>query len=63
MKKLSWITGILVFAAVLLAALGSVCGAVDQMATDQNFYGGMSRAAVAKYLGVEADPQISTKIT
>ena len=63
MKKLSRITGILVFAAVLLAALGSVCGAVDQMATDQNFYGGMSRAAVAKYLGVEADPQISTKIT
>ena len=63
MKKLSWITGILVFAAVLLAALGSVCGAVDQIATDQNFYNGMSRAAVAKYLGVEDDPQISTKIT
>jgi integral membrane protein (TIGR01906 family) len=53
MKKLSWITGILVFAAVLLAALGSVCGAVDQMATDQNFYNGMSRAAVAKYLHAE----------
>lgn len=55
MKKLSWITGILVFAVVLLAALGSVCGAVDQMATDQNFYNGMSRAAVAKYLHAEND--------
>ena len=63
MKKLSWITGILTCLMVLLAALGSVCGAVDQIATDQNFYGGMSRAAVAKYLGVEDDPQISTKIT
>ena len=37
MKKLTWITGVLVFLAVLLAALGAVCGAVDQMATDENF--------------------------
>ena len=63
MKKLSWITGILVFVMVLLAALGSVCGAVDQMATDEQFYSGMSRQAVAKHLGAEDDPQISAKIT
>lgn len=63
MKTLSWITGILTCLMVLLAALGSVCGAIDQIATDENFYGGMSRAAVAKHLGVENDPQISTKIT
>jgi len=63
MKKLSWITGILTCLMVLFAALGAVCGTIDQMATDENFYGGMSRAAVAKYLGVENDPQISTKIT
>ena len=63
MKKLSWITGILTCLMVLFAALGAVCGTIDQMATDENFYGGMSRAAVAKYLNVENEPQISTKIT
>lgn len=63
MKKLSWIAGILTCAMVLLAVLGAVCGAIDQMAADEHFYGGMSRAAVAKYLGVENDPQVSTKVT
>ena len=63
MKKLTWITGILICLAVLLCALGAVCGAVDQLATDENFYGGMSRAAVAKYLGVENDPQVSAQVT
>lgn len=63
MKKLSWITGILTGLMVLFAALGSVCGAIDQIATDENFYGGMSRAAVAKYLNVENDLQISAKVT
>lgn len=63
MKKLSWITGILTCVMVLLAALGALCGAIDQIATDEQFYGGMSRAAVMKYLDVENDPQVSTKIT
>ena len=63
MKKLSFITGILICVMVLLSALGAVCGTIDQIATDEDFYGGMSRAAVAKYLNVENDPQISTKVT
>ena len=63
MKKLTWITGVLVFLAVLLAALGAVCGAVDQMATDENFYSGMSRAAVAKHLNAENDPQADAIVT
>ena len=63
MKKLSVITGILVFVAVLLAALGAVCGAVDQMAADENFYSGMSRAAVTKYLKAENDPQADAAVT
>ena len=63
MKKLTWITGILVFLAVLLAALGAVCGAVDQMATDENFYSGMSRAAVTKYLQADNDPQADAAVT
>jgi len=62
MKKLSWITGVLIGVMVLLAALGSVCGAVDQIATDENFYSGMSRAAVAKYLAVEDDAKITEYI-
>jgi len=60
MTRLSWITGILTCLMVLLAALGSVCGAIDQIAADENFYGGMSRAAVAKYLGVAEDEQSVT---
>lgn len=63
MKNLSWITGILACLMVLLAALGAVCGAVDQIATDAQFYGDMSRAAVACYLNVENDPQADEKVT
>jgi len=62
MKKLSWITGILICVTVLLAALGSVCGAVDQIATDEDFYCAMSRAAVAKYLAVEDEAKITEYI-
>ena len=40
-----------------------MCVAIDQIATDEQFYGGMSRAAVATYLDVENDLQVSTKIT
>lgn len=63
MKKLSWLTGILICVMVLLAAAGSVCGAIGQIAGDEQFYSGMSRAAVAKYLDVESDPQVSAKVT
>lgn len=63
MKKLSWITGILACLMVLFAAMGAVCGAIDQMATDAQFYSGKSRAAVAKYLGAQNDPQADAKVT
>ncbi len=63
MRKLSWITGVLTCVMVLLAALGAVCGAIDQIATDEDFYGGMSRFAVAKHLGVVEDERIVTKVT
>ena len=62
MKKFSWITGILIFMMVLMAALGSVCGAVDQIATDESFYGNMSRTAAAKYLAVEDEAKIAEYI-
>ena len=62
MKKLSWTTGILVCLMVLFAALGAVCGAVDQMARDAHFYGDMSRAAVAKYLNTQDEAQVTDYI-
>ena len=62
MKKLSWITGILTCLMVLFAALGAVCGTIDQMARDAYFYGGMSRAAVKAYLAAESDEQVTQYI-
>ena len=62
MKKLSWITGMLICLMVLFASLGAVCGAVDQMATDKNFYGGMSRAAVEKDLNAQDEAQVTAYI-
>ena len=62
MKKLSWITGILTCVTVLLAALGAVCGAIDQMATDEQFYSSMSRTAVAKYLGAADEDKVTEYI-
>ena len=62
MKKLSFITGVVICLMVLFAALGAVCGTVDQMATDENFYGGMSRAAVAQALNTQDDAQVTAYI-
>ncbi|MBR5560294.1 MAG: DUF1461 domain-containing protein [Clostridia bacterium] len=62
MKKLSFITGVVFCLMVLFAALGAVCGTVDQMATDENFYGGMSRAAVAQALNTQDDAQVTAYI-
>lgn len=62
MNKLSVITGVLTCLLVLLAALGAVCGTIDQMAAKEDFYGGMSRAAVAEYLDVQSDPQADAKV-
>ena len=46
MKKMSWITGVLLCAMIVLSALGSVCNAVWQIAIDETFYNEQSRAAV-----------------
>ena len=62
MKKLSFITGMLICVLLLLAALGAICGTVDQMARDERFYGDMSRAAVAKYLGTQDAAQVTAYI-
>ena len=62
MKKLSFITGALVCVMLLLAALGAICGTVDQMARGERFYGEMSRATVAKHLGTQDEAQVTAYI-
>lgn len=63
MRKTALITGVLVAVMVMLAAAGSVCNAVWQMATCEDFYNGMSRDAVARYLNIQDDPQADQKVT
>lgn len=46
MNKLNWITNALAALMIVLAALGAVCGAAVTIATDEDFYGIMSRHAV-----------------
>lgn len=63
MNKLTWITNILACLMIVLAALGSLCGALTQMAFDPQFYDGMSRQAVAQTLGAEdAEAQVTAYI-
>ena len=62
MKTLSWITGVLICLMALFAALGALCGTVDQMARDAYFYGDMSRAAVAQYLNTQDEAQVTAYI-
>ena len=53
MKKNAAVTVLLIAAAVVLAALGALCGAVVHVAADPNFYARDSRLAVARYMGLE----------
>ena len=46
MNKLNWMTNALAALMIVLAALGAVCGAAVTIATDEYFYGRMSRSAV-----------------
>lgn len=62
MKKLSWMTGAFACLMVLLAMLGAVCGAVHSMATDVDFYCGMSRQAVMDTLGAADEPTVSAYV-
>ena len=62
MKKLSFITGVAICLTVIFVALGAACGAVDQLARDERFYGDMSRAAVAQALNTQDDAQVTAYI-
>lgn len=55
MKKQTWIVGLLAALAVMLAAVGSLCGAVYSEAINPALYGEKSRAAVAQAYGMRDD--------
>lgn len=63
MKRISWITVVLIFLTVVFAAMGSLCGAVDQLATDRHFYSGMSRDAAAQHLGAQDAADRDAQVT
>ena len=53
MKRSAHVTTLLLALAVVLAAVGALCGAVVHVAADPGFYVDDSRLAVAEYLGRE----------
>lgn len=62
MKKMAWITGVLTFLMVLLAALGAVGSAVQHIAADEQFYSSMSRAAVMQDGGFASQEEVTAYI-
>ena len=62
MKKQAWIVGLLAALAVMLAAVGSLCGAVYSEAINPALYGEKSRAAVAQAHGMRDDDAVTAYI-
>lgn len=62
MKKQIWIVGLLAALAVMLAAVGSLCGAVYSEAINPALYGEKSRAAVAQAHGMRDDDAVTAYI-
>lgn len=62
MKHLGWITGALAALMIVLAAVGSLCGAAVNKAHDPAFYCDESIAAVADTLGVRATAGQTLKV-
>jgi len=62
MKGLPFVTGLIAALAVILAALGALCGAVVDAATDQTLYAEASRAAVAREMRLSSEEEITAYI-
>lgn len=62
MKGLPFVTALTAALAVILAALGALCGAVVDAATDQTLYAGASRAAVAQEMRLSSEEEITAYI-
>lgn len=63
MKKMALLTNALAALMMILVVAGALCGAVKSLATDVDFYCGMSRAAVMDTLGVTDDLDVSSQTT
>lgn len=63
MKEMTWLTHVLAALMVILAFVGALCGAVETIATDADFYCGQSRAAVMDTLGVTDELDVSAQTT
>ena len=62
MKKQAWIVGLLAAFTIILAAVGSLCGAVYHEAISPELYGEKSRAAVAQAYGMQDDDAVTAYI-
>ena len=62
MKKQTWIVGLLAAFTVILAAVGSLCGAVYHEAISPELYGAKSRAAVARAYDMSDDAAVTAYI-
>ena len=62
MKKQKWIVGLMAALSVMLAAVGSLCGAIEREAVDPALYGEKSRAAVAQTHGMRDDDAVTAYI-
>ena len=62
MNKQAFVTAILAALAVVLAAVGVLCGSVYGVATDEALYGSQSRQAVAQMLGTQEDAAVTAYI-
>lgn len=62
MNRQAFVTAVLAALAVVLAALGALCGSVFGVATDETLYGGQSRAAVAQMLDTQQDEAVTAYI-
>lgn len=62
MNRQAFVTAVLAALAVVLAALGALCGSVFGVATDETLYGSQSRAAVAQMLDTQQDEAVTAYI-
>ena len=62
MKKQTWIVGLLAAFTVILAAVGSLCGAVYHEAISPELYGAKSRAAVAQAYDMSDEDAVTAYI-
>ena len=62
MRKMAFVTGLLSALAVVLAAVGALCGAAVSLARDEKTYSEDSRAAVMEAMGLTSQEEVTAYI-